>query len=218
MCHTRLLIAFTAAIFIVLTAQAAYAQADMNGPGYWQCQSYMGNTNTIYFSAVFDGTADQPVKAAFDQMLGAKYGFTGGGSCGIAWKTGTTMEKLQADAKNAAAQLRASGKKVIETGWVFSPGAPIRFWCDGIVRVSGQGQIKNYSYATSIFDVPGSGAKSLTGKWNDYLKSQHAGGQVNLANCTAAQADESKTQAQISGFSAQYASQTEFMHSDWKGE
>jgi hypothetical protein len=212
------LIAIGAAIFIALTTQAAQAQADMNGPGYWQCQSYMGNTNTIYYSAVFDGTADQPVQPAFDQMLGTKYGFKGGGSCGIAWKTGTTMEKLQGDAKNAFAQLRAAGKQVSETGWVFSPGAPIRYWCFGIVRVSGQGQVKNYSYATSIFDVPGTGAKALIRKWNDYLKNQHSGGQVNLANCAAAQADESKTQAQISGFSARYASQTEVVHSEWKGE
>jgi hypothetical protein len=215
----RYLMAFTVATLIALTtAQAACAQADMNGPGYWQCQSYMGNTNTIYFSKVFEGTADQPVNPAFDQMLGAKYGFMGGGSCGIAWKTGTTMEKLQADAKNAFSQLSASGKKVIETGWTFSPGAPIRYWCKGIVRVSGQGQIKNYSYATSIFDVPGTGVKALTGKWSDYLKTQQSGGQVNLANCAAALADESKTQAQISGFSAQYAGQAEVVHSDWKGE
>lgn len=214
----RHLTAIAAAIFIALTAQAAQAQSDMNGPGYWQCQSYMGNTNTIYFSAVFEGTADQPVKPAFDQMLGAKYGFKGGGSCGIAWKTGTTLEKLQADAKNASSQLGAAGKKVIETGWAFSPDAPIRFWCYGIVRVSGQGQIKNYSYATAIFDVPGTGVKALTGKWSDYLKSRHSDGQVNLANCAAAQADESKTQAQISGWTAQYASQTEVVHSDWKGE
>jgi hypothetical protein len=215
----RHLITFTAAIFIALvTAQAAQAQADMNGPGYWQCQSYMGNTNTIYFSAVFEGTADQPVAPAFDQMLGDKYGFKGGGSCGIAWKTGITMEKLQADAKTASSQLSASGKKVIETGWTFSPGAPIRYWCKGIVRVSGQGQIKNYSYATSIFDVPGTAVKALTGKWNGYLKSQHSGGQVNLANCTAAQADESKTLTQINSFSAQYASQAEVVHSDWEGE
>ena len=210
--------AIAAAIFVAFTAQAAQAQSEMNGPGYWQCQSYMGNTNTIYFSAVFDGTADQPVQAAFNQMLGDKYGFGGGGSCGIAWKTGTTLEKLQAGAKSASAQLSAAGKKVIETGWAFSPSAPIRFWCAGIVRVTGQGAVKNYSYATGVFDVPGSGVKALTGKWNDYLKSQHTGGFVNLANCLPAQADAAKTQAQISGWTAQYAGQTEVVHSDWKGE
>src|SRR5215470_420245 len=117
----RYLIALTAAIFIALAAQAAQAQAELNGPGYWHCQSYMGNSNTIYFSAVFEGTADQPVAPAFDQMLGAKYGFKGGSSCGIAWKTGTTFEKMQADAKSASAQLGAAGKKAIETGWAYSP-------------------------------------------------------------------------------------------------
>src|SRR5579871_6659858 len=139
-----------AAIFVALTAQPASAQGNLNGPGYWQCQSYMGNTNTIYFSAVFDGTADQPVGAAFNQMLGDKYGFKGGGSCGIAWKTGTTMEKMQAGAKSASAQLSAAGKKVIETGWEYNADAPIRFWCNGIATVSGQGAVKNYSYVTDI--------------------------------------------------------------------
>jgi hypothetical protein len=214
----RHLIGVAAAIFIALTAQAARAQSELNGPGYWHCQSYMGNSNTIYFSAVFEGTADQPVPAAFDQMLGAKYGFKGGGSCGIAWKTGTTFEKMQADAKSASSQLSAAGKTVIETDWAFSPGAPIRFWCNGMVNITGQGPVKNYSYVTAIFDVPGSDAVGLTHKWRDYLKSQHSGGLVSLANCTAAQADASKTQAQISGWSAQYASQAEVVHSEWKGE
>ncbi len=214
----RHLMAIAAVIFIAFTAQAARAQGNLNGPGYWHCQSYMGNTGTIYFSAVFDGTADQPVQAAFDQMLGDKYGFMGGGSCGIAWKTGTTFEKMQSDAKSGSAQLSAAGKKVIETGWAFSPGAPIRFWCNGIVRVTSQGAAKNYSFATDVFGVPGSQASTLTRKWNDYLKSQRSGGFVNLANCMAAQADAGKTQAQISGWMAQYASQTEAVHSDWKGQ
>ncbi len=210
--------AIVAAIFMALTAPSAHAQSGLNGPGYWQCQSYMGSTNTIYFSAVFDGTADQPVEPAFDQMLGDKYGFKGGGSCGIAWKTGTTMEKMQAGAKNASSQLSAAGKKVIETGWAYSPDAPIRFWCKGIVSVPGQGQVKNYFYTTAIFEVPGSAVAALERKWSEYLKSQRSGGHLSLANCAAALADASKTQEVIGSWSAQYAGKAEPVHSDWKGE
>jgi hypothetical protein len=60
--------------------------------------------------------------------------------------------------------------------------------------------------------------KALAPKWNAYLKSQHSSGFVALVNCAAAQADTSKTQAQIAESAAQYASQAEIVHTEWTGE
>src|SRR4029450_11896090 len=97
------------------------AQGERQIDGHWACQTIQAN-NTIYFSAVWDDNAwpDQ-VRTAWLQYLISKYQFKGDPSCSVAYKSGSTLEKIQGDQKSYSAQLRAQGVKVIETGWTFVP-------------------------------------------------------------------------------------------------
>jgi len=113
-------------VIVALAIGISAAQAGLTGPnaipqeGYWSCQS-VGNGNTIYFSQVFDANVSlNAVTRAFAEMLSIKYAYTSGGSCGMALKTGVTLEKLKTDHERYVTQLRQAGRTVIETGWEYS--------------------------------------------------------------------------------------------------
>lgn len=86
--------------------------------GYLECQS-AANQDTIYFSAIYEGTVGQDGNA-FAQFLNTKYGYKGSAGCSVANKAYTTIPKLQEGHKATVAQWRKNGKKVVDTGWTYT--------------------------------------------------------------------------------------------------
>jgi hypothetical protein len=110
-------------MFLLFTTSFAIAgESPMNAPGYFTCRS-LGSGKTVYFSAVFAGKGTDKPTDAFSQMLRTKYGFTDGGSCGMAYKAAGIDQKLVSDQASYAEQLRKQGIIVVETGWTFN-GVP----------------------------------------------------------------------------------------------
>jgi hypothetical protein len=90
--------------------------------GYWTCET-KSSESTIYASGAFEATSTvNAMDKAFSDALKAKYGYTGAAFCGMAFKTGTTLDAIKADQHRTIMQQRGNGKTVIETGWAFAAG------------------------------------------------------------------------------------------------
>jgi hypothetical protein len=90
--------------------------------GYWSCET-KSSESTIYASGVFEATSTvDAMDKAFSDALKAKYGYTGPAFCGMALKTGTTLDAIKAEQHRGIMQQRGNGKTVIETGWVVAGG------------------------------------------------------------------------------------------------
>ena len=118
-------IALTLAALAVVP-QAGAGEFGAKLQGLWRCQNNQASpTATLYVSELFEADAARDeVYAAFKKMLAAKYDVTSGVSCSIANKGPGVAEKLEADNLRWFKQLRASGAKVVETGWRFASAAP----------------------------------------------------------------------------------------------
>jgi hypothetical protein len=112
-------------VFVSLGANGvAHAGTSSGAPqdGHWTCET-KSSESTIYASGAFEtiSTVDAMDKA-FSAALKAKYGYAGSAFCGMALKTGTTLDAIKADQHRTIMQQRGNGKTVIETGWVFTGG------------------------------------------------------------------------------------------------
>lgn len=113
-------------LVFVSVAAAGTAHAGTTGgapqDGYWTCET-KGSESTIYASGAFEAksTVDAMDKA-FSDALKTKYGFAGPAFCGMAYKTGTTLDAIKADQHRTIMQQRGDGKTVIETGWAVTGG------------------------------------------------------------------------------------------------
>ena len=111
---------FIASMIVSLLTIGTAPAGESLPEGYWACQT-QSSESTIYWSAVFDAKgAVGEMNAAFSQMLKSKYGFTGSAFCGMAYKSGTTLDAMKAGEQRQITQQRQQGKKVIETGWMTS--------------------------------------------------------------------------------------------------
>jgi hypothetical protein len=202
----------------LLAVGAAYAgESPVNADGYWSCQS-VGPGNTHYFSAVFEGNAAQPgVKEAFAQMLAQKYGYKDGVTCGLAYKSPTAKEKAEADEKSYAAQLRAAGVTVIETGWVFqASAASLPYYCYGATTVAENGKQTTYFYHTAILQVSPADESRLKAAWSSYLKALHPGVYPTRDICLNAPTDPAKQPAWMGTWDQQWKAQAKIVAVDWK--
>lgn len=106
------------------TAGTAYAGTTGGAPqdGYWTCET-QGSESTIYASGAFEAKSTvTAMDKAFSDALKAKYGYTGSAFCGMAYKTGTTLDAIKADQHRTIVQQRGNGKTVIETDWALTGG------------------------------------------------------------------------------------------------
>jgi hypothetical protein len=71
-------------------------------------------------TALTDDPCVNAVDKAFSDALKAKYGYTGSAFCGMAFKSGTTLDATKADQHRTIMQQRGDGKTVIETHWTFT--------------------------------------------------------------------------------------------------
>ena len=115
-------------VAVVLAAMVSNALAQASRipyDGRWYCQT-PGDTQTIYYSDVFDVKATKPaVEKAFRESLDSKYGYKDSVSCVPSDKSANklpTMEVSKEFQKQKIALWRSKGKTVIETGWTYVPG------------------------------------------------------------------------------------------------
>ncbi len=185
--------------------QGLAAQSEPPQPGHWSCQSAIVD-NTIYSSAVFDAAAlMNEVQTGFQQFLAAKYGFKNQVFCGRADMSGSTLAGLEAGVKDRDAQLRNSGKQVVETGWTFTPAsARLPYVCSGAVTVRKAGQTQGLFYVTGVLEMPGSVVSGLKAAWHDYLNGLHPGFLINPEICNLMSADPATRQTQLNSMVDQW--------------
>ena len=106
---------------LTIASQAGAGEFGAKQKGLWRCQNNQASpTATLYASELFEANAARDeVSAAFKKLLADKYKVTSGVSCGMAFDGPGVAEKLNADNVRWFKQLRASGTKVVETGWKF---------------------------------------------------------------------------------------------------
>jgi hypothetical protein len=76
-------------------------------------------------------------------------------SCSVAYKSGSTLEKIQGDQNELLRSVAAPGVKVIETGWTFvSAKVSLPYYCMGGVMVRNGGQQQGYFYMTKVLGMP----------------------------------------------------------------
>jgi hypothetical protein len=209
---------FALAFTLVLGSGSAHADSEFGfQEGHWMCQS-VGSETTFYFSDVFDANAlSGEVANAFSQALAAKYGVKTRISCSVAYMSGSTVAGLQAGRKTQAAQLRQSGKTVVETGWVFVPAnVRLPYLCSGFVTVQKAGEPTNYLYLTQVLQMPGSVLDKLEGQWRDYLKGLHPGFYYNPQGCNLLSPDPTAQEAMLGSMTDQFKAQNpQIVHVDW---
>jgi hypothetical protein len=107
---------------LAVASQAGAGEFGAKQKGLWLCQNNQASpTATLYASELFEANAARDeVSAAFKKMLAGKYQVTSGVSCSMAFNSPGIAEKLKADNLRWFKQLRASGAKVVETGWKFA--------------------------------------------------------------------------------------------------
>lgn len=184
------------------------AQFDRPAQGYWQCDT-RSDPQTIYATPFFDwtGLADE-VQNAFQQMLLSRYGYKGRASCSMASPNGQTVSALQADLQRQYAQLRAQGKKIVETGWTMaSPGITLAYGCFGMARVRRAGVPDSaYLLTSRVFRLaPGDHGTELGNAWVEHLKDIHPGWYFQSAGCILLPADPASHQAIYASQADMYA-------------
>jgi len=203
------------ALASLLAAGAAWA-GESPLSGYSQCQS-VGQPGTKYFSGIWQSQGEQPgLEAAFAQMLFSQYGFTGGVSCSLAYSSGTTRAKLEADEKGYADQLRKAGVGVTETGWTYSSAVRLVYFCYGAMSVPEGGNPKPYFYRTGLVEASGADQGKLVKAWHDHLQSLHPGVLVALSECTLPPGDPAKRQPWLDSFDQQWKGRAQIVPDDWK--
>jgi len=113
-------------VALMVASQAGAGEFGAKQKGLWRCQNNQASpTATLYASELFEANAARDeVSAAFKKLLADKYQVTSSVSCGMAFDGPGVAEKLNADNLRWFKQLRASGTKVVETGWKFVADAP----------------------------------------------------------------------------------------------
>ncbi len=199
-------------------ARSLMAQGERQIDGHWSCQTIQAN-NTMYVSAVWDDNAwpDQ-VRTAWLQYLISKYQFKGDPSCSVAYKSGSTLEKIQGDQKSYSAQLRAQGVKVIETGWTFVPAkVSLPYYCFGAVMVRNGGQQQGYFYMTKVLGMSPNSLDQLGAAWAKHAEELHPGLYWEpRPGCSLLPADPAKQQATFDEWVKQWTDKKyEIVRDDW---
>lgn len=112
-------------VTLAVASQAGAGEYQAKQQGLWRCQNNQASpTAPLYVSELFEANAARDeVSAAFKKLLAEKYSVTSAVSCSMAFKAPGIEEKLKADNLRWFKQLRASGTKVVETGWKFAAAA-----------------------------------------------------------------------------------------------
>ena len=199
-------------------ARNLMAQGERPIDGHWACQTIQAN-NTMYVAGVWDDNAWQDeVSTAWLQYLISKYQFKGQPSCSVAYKSGSTLEKIQGDQKNYYAQARAQGVKVIETGWTFvSAKVSLPYYCMGGVMVRNGGQQQGYFYMTKVLGMPPNTQAPLNTSWTNHAEELHPGLYWEpRPGCSLLPADPAKQQATFDEWVKQWTDKKyEIVRDDW---
>lgn len=109
---------------LAVVAGAVTAQ-DRPQAGYWECRT-IAPDGTLYVTPIWEATAAwDDVNERWTQFLSGKYGYKGQATCSRAnLPSAKTKAQFEAEQSQYLAQVRKSGKPVIQTGWTNSPASP----------------------------------------------------------------------------------------------
>jgi hypothetical protein len=176
--------------------------------GRWQCASG-AEKDPVYVTPVWDGTQmPEEVHHAFEQMLRAKYGYSGRVSCSRADMV-STMATIQAGHEAQYTAWEKSGKKIVRTGWTFVPekaALPYRCWAQ---LSKGRGTQRTVAiYDAGVQQIPGSTQHRLNAAWSAHLEGLNPGAYYEAKGCTLMQADPAAAAASATALQDSWKQQT----------
>ena len=217
--RTPLRVSLVTLAFTICLAPMLAAQDDRPQEGRWSCFTAYDAGPTIYVTPVWDETAlISEVQNGYAQHLLTEYGFTGQVFCSRATMDGSTTAQLTTDNASRNRAWEADGKRIVDTGWRFSPAsASLPHLCAGYAQVGDAGTVQEYQFVNKVLRIPAATQSKLTLAWVDYLNELHPGWYYVDAGCMLLPADPVEQQVRIDAqVEMRAARNPEVVRLDWE--
>ena len=171
------------AVFVSIPAAHAGGEISNVSTGIVVCQVLAPDQTTLYVSDVFAVSVDaDKLRTTFDRSLVEKYHVQVTASCGGATLGQMTVAQARAYQQKQRAWHRANGKKVIETGWVYTEAAAhFPYLC---CAHASRGPKNVFARTSDTIDIPSTAAEEPTGAWRAHLKETHPELVIADSGCT----------------------------------